>query len=650
MPRTVLDLTHYFLAHAREAGASLAAMLVVVGCFWAVGRLFSRREPAVAVMLGWAACYLIALLGALLGISDLRLALAISLLLALVSLLVHRPSLRMRNISWPALLLAAPLLVLGAFCPPPFWDSYMHWLPNALYLFQLGHFPAVPLAGFPSAHPTYPLALPLVIYFASQLADRFLEPAGTLTNVYCSLVAMSVAFGLIRSSLRVRLDGRADDRAMRIILTCGAFCAVILLNPSIQWVHYWSVIADPGLAVVVLIVIVRCCDFFLRATAQESAAAARAADDRADLISLFLLGVLMAGIKNSGWQLAVILAAAGALAAFLQGIALRRWLAPLVALVSGAVVAAALWNVYLSAQLPLPDQFSVRPLSAWHLDMAGQLAHAIRNDLFDHWQYYGLLIAAIVLGLWRAVRRTVPPSRLELMLTFAALAAVAHLAFLLLAYVGGGFADWEIARAASLQRYSTQVGFAVCALALIAVAVYSIERFPRAFQQRAVLAAGAVCLACIYAADLLYPSLQIASGSVRTVVEARALADKALLLTLPRERTALIGQKWSVLLAYYASWADIPAQRRPLIVAKEQGCDREDIERANLRINDWMSDARVDAIVLLDARELAQGLGLQPASDQIWRRKLRQWRVVDLGRSQASCGHRDSRTEAGPQP
>ena len=58
-------------------------------------------------------------------------------------------------------------------------------------------------------------------------------------------------------------------------------------------------------------------------------------------------------------------------------------------------------------------------------------------------------------------------------------------ASLMLAYLGTGFADWEIARAASLQRYSMHFGFAACATSLPVAAAWALETAQSAFARPA---------------------------------------------------------------------------------------------------------------------------------------------------------------------
>ena len=95
--------------------------------------------------------------------------------LALASLLVVRRPPRPAPQDWTWWALSAPLLALGAVIPSLYVDSYLHWLPNAFYMVETGHFPAAPLGGFPSLHPSYPPALGLITYFSSVLTGGALR-------------------------------------------------------------------------------------------------------------------------------------------------------------------------------------------------------------------------------------------------------------------------------------------------------------------------------------------------------------------------------------------------------------------------------------------------------------------------------------------
>jgi len=70
-----------------------------------------------------------------------------------------------------AAVLSVPLIVVVAAMSPSQWDEFTHWLPNARYLVEHGDFPRAGI-WIPSSQPSYPYALPLVAYMASQLAGR----------------------------------------------------------------------------------------------------------------------------------------------------------------------------------------------------------------------------------------------------------------------------------------------------------------------------------------------------------------------------------------------------------------------------------------------------------------------------------------------
>jgi hypothetical protein len=163
---------------------------------------------------------------------------------------------------------------------------------------HFGCFRAAPLGGFPSLHPSYPPALGLITYFASVLTGDFAEAAGPLTNVLLTLLAAGSVH---------RLLGRSLEEPGSGFTRVPYWSAALLLTPAVQWVRYWSALADPAIGVVVLVTIIRWCEYMAQPGESERTHKRR-------LLTILLLGALISGIKHSGWQIAVVMAAAGALA------------------------------------------------------------------------------------------------------------------------------------------------------------------------------------------------------------------------------------------------------------------------------------------------------------------------------------------------
>ena len=84
---------------------------------------------------------------------------------------------------WRVLVLASPLLLAVAAMKISQWDEFTQWLPNAKYILSYDAFPRTGLPESPSVFPSYPYALPLIVYLSSKLTGAFVENAGGLANL-----------------------------------------------------------------------------------------------------------------------------------------------------------------------------------------------------------------------------------------------------------------------------------------------------------------------------------------------------------------------------------------------------------------------------------------------------------------------------------
>ncbi len=640
--QSLYGLVVYLVGNGLAGVSSLLAVVVTFGALWAVGRLCSAREAPLATLAGWGLVYLVSILAAIAGLTNLKLTLGFLGLATVASFVVHGFPVRSSR-SWPTLLLVVPLFAFATMLPSFYWDSYSHWLPNALYVVQTDRFLTGLFEGFPSTHPTYPPATSLIIYFASCLTGEFAENAGLLTNVTLSLIAIAYVNALLRRSLANVGLIYGEDWLTRMWFSCFAFAAIVLLNPSIQWVHYWSTLAEPVIAVVVLITICAWCEYLVtgggRLDEQPAGRTSRPMGPAGDLAVLFTLGVLIGGIKHSGWQATVVMTCAIGMASMLRGIPARRWVVSALAICSGTAIAWAVWKYYLVTQLPLRDQFSIHPLSIWRWDLLTALLVAVVEDVKTFWIYYAMLVSALMAGIAALFRPVSRSSPIHLMLAVASLGMLGHFASLMAAYLGTGFEEWEIRRAASLQRYTTQFGFSVIAIGFVALAtkvlpmLHRVLSAPKLRRRNAFVGFGA--LAVLYLGLCIYPTLSYARYFYEYQSKSRDPAARALAFIPDAGRVAIIGEEWSVLLARYAS-LDVGLRERPVIVSWDLAWARDHLPLAESRISEWMSDRTVDYILLLDAPDIAVALGLSSERDHLWDRAAGAWRAIDTGRLPAT--------------
>jgi len=626
------------------SGGSWACIgvLIAFGGFWAIGRLVPDREPWESPLLGWSVSYLISVLAVLCGAANLKVGLVVCLALIVFSITRRRTTVQPGG-AWIYLIFGAAILILALFIPPLFIDSYMHWLLNAAYLFQLDSYPQAPLENFPSRHPTYPGAFPLAIYVASVVTGRFAEMAGSVTNAMSTLVATACIAQFLRENCASPLIGSRAASISRYGIPALAFCIVLPLNPAIQLEYYWSAIADPALAAVVLVVVVQWCRFMTHEEfdlAHEdlrndwrSPSVSRAGSA---LLSLFLLSSLIGGLKTSGWVVAFVLSAAGALVAVIHRVPARRWISGGIAISSGAWLSCSIWNAYLAYRLPIPDEVSVLPIGEWRFDLLGSFLMSVRADALGHWQYYGLVFATCVAGFLSLIKRSLIASpNARLLLGVVSVAMSLHVLSLVATYIGVSFLDWEISQALSFQRYSAHLGFSVC---VVGIAVLVLEALPYAagFLRRArakyVVACATAACGALFFVQVVRPSLSVAAD-LRGSLEKTVPSLTALKLIPAGHRAVVVGDFWSLYLIQYVLWTEIALPDRPILVAKQEVNRRKDVPAAEQELERWIADPSIDAILLVDALEFAVQVGLEPAPDYLWSRSTERWQKLDIERA-----------------
>ena len=430
------EFARYLIGNASTGVVELLGTLAVFVGFYCVGRLCGVARVPAAALVGWAAVSLVAVGAAIVGVSSLTVTIGVFVSLGVLGALVRRSAMRDLATSWPWMVSIVPLAGLGTVLPSFYWDGYSHWLPNALYLIEMDHFPVAPLDGVSSDHPTYPPALALVIYLVTAFTRRYSESAGLLTNVLVSAIAV----GYLTDSLRPMLFSAptAVEPSRRSMLVTSSLVAILVfvINPSFQLVHYWSAIADPPLAIVVLVTLGVWCEQLAVDRPVAVAGESRPRidrDERTDWAVLFFLGALIGLIKHSGWQITLVLLGAGAVVCVCRGVPLRRAAKSALAIGLGTGVACAMWKYYLATELPIQERAGevLLPLAEWRYDLLGPLLRAALTDARQYWIYYGTLCAFLIIGI-RTLSKSSSgeKSPLNLMLGIASVSLLAHLACL----------------------------------------------------------------------------------------------------------------------------------------------------------------------------------------------------------------------------
>ncbi len=261
---------------------------------------------------------------------------------------------------WRVLVLALPIWTIMVAVQPALPDTFTNFLPNAVYLFDHGFFPADDRPHSFATWPAFPYNQPLATYLATLFLPQF--PPGALVHLNILLQVMLAL--LFARMLRPRT---AEFAATPSWSACaGGLLLVLALNPGFVPRIDFTSYAEPALTVGVCAVgwlAARCLS-----TMAEGGAAWRG-PARHEVVLLALCLAALVGIKQVG----IVLAFGLLLGMLLLALADRR-IARGHAL--GAIVLAALpslllygvWRWYVLTHFAL-GELKLLPPSAWQFDI-----------------------------------------------------------------------------------------------------------------------------------------------------------------------------------------------------------------------------------------------------------------------------------------
>jgi hypothetical protein len=446
----------------------LGAVLLIALAFMSMGSVVERRDPLqkgrliqeTQLVSGWAITITIF---TILGVSGLKDFTVIAAVLAAIAVMMFVVSFRRYGQVgpsgwWRILLLASPLLALGAAMTSTQWDELTSWLPNARYLVEHDAFPRNDLPASPAVFPAYPYGIPFIIYFSSRLIGDFVENAAALFNF---LLYLSFGLFLVRlAASNVTRHDPSDSRDAEFghVRMGWALCAfagllVTAFNPTYVSRLVFSSYADAPTSITV---------------------------GFAGALTWMMLNALADGnralAKSQAWQCGLVMTAMVALKqvnlVFLIALCLSalwitardpsiKWrdvcrVAPYAVVLPVIVYGA--WRLHVSLHLP-GREFSFNPLSSWHVALLPDIISRMALVASKKGGYFGIMTVAVIIALrfvWR------PRTAFERLTVLTAAMFLAYNGFLLLTYVAA-FSEAEAVRVASYWRYNTHLG-GVCLL------------------------------------------------------------------------------------------------------------------------------------------------------------------------------------------
>jgi len=384
---------------------------------------------------------------------------------------------------WRVGVVALPLLVTVWGIGPGLVDSYTHWIPNLVYLADLGTFPRSPGEAPLSSFPAFPYGLQMLAYAAVRVGGRLGGNAADPT----ALMRMSLLLQLAAAAMLARAlqaawffrDGRGRPSAAASLIpgwlaALLGFLLVIPLNPffypKVQLSPYGDAATSVALAACVI-----------------AARDALKGGGRAAWSALAMAATAFVATKQANFALVGCLF----VAANAWSLRTKGWAATWGRLAAAAlpcVLTCVVWRLYVHAHLPAAEN-RVMAFSDWDVQGAGEILRSMLVRLVKSPPELLLLILALLVGV-REWRRPAAESGLAAMM---AIVTAAYELFLFAAYVMV-FGGEHAAEALSFERFNSHlsVGLLLVLAPYLARACAGVEG--RVTAQGALLAASSLSI------------------------------------------------------------------------------------------------------------------------------------------------------------
>jgi hypothetical protein len=393
------------------------------GVFWLAGRALAggRGTPELQLFAGWGAFCLVLTLWGVATQTSMRWPALLFLPLAAAALVA--PSLRPTRADALGVLritvLALPIWAIMAAVQPALPDTFTNFLPNAVYLFDHGFFPADDRAHAFATWPAFPYNQPLATYLATLFLPQF--PPGALVHLN---ILLQVTLGLLFARI-LRPRDAAFAATPPWCACAGGLLLVMALNPGFVPRIDFTSYAEPALTVGVCIV------GWL--AARILARSARGRTTRGHLVLLALSLAALTGIKQVG----IVLAFGLLLGMLVLALADRR-IAPMQAL--RAIIAAALpglviyavWRWYVLTGFA-SGELKLLPPSQWQFDILPITLANILVAIAEKPLFFTLIAIVVAAGAGLTARHGLRTSTRLLLLT--SILFVVYNLFLILIYV-----------------------------------------------------------------------------------------------------------------------------------------------------------------------------------------------------------------------
>jgi hypothetical protein len=381
MPALTLLLPSW-LDLAGWGGVTLACLAMC-----GIGRLTTRARaaPESALLAGWGVCVLL--------LTGWGIATPLSMYVPALVLLVTGlgallwPQARLRARDWCVLarivVLALPLLAIMASARPSLPDTWLNLLPNAVYLYDHGFFPA---DARPAAHSFIagaPYNMQLASYMAGLLLPDF--PASAMIDFN---IVLQLAAGLLLARIMMQ-----DDAALPRwpVLALGQLLA-IPLNPGFDPRYHFSAYSEASVTVALLFA------GWHAARALDRLGGGR--DARDDLLLLAPILAVLVNIKQESVALAVG-AVLSALAVALLARAQRgKAMAQILLAALPALLLYLGWRGYVLNHFALGELKGL-PVEQWHIRELPTILLNMLRAIGERGVFFAILFIALAVAAWR---------------------------------------------------------------------------------------------------------------------------------------------------------------------------------------------------------------------------------------------------------
>ncbi len=455
MPPLALLLPSW-LDLAGWAGVALASVAMC-----GLGRLATRgrAHPESALLAGWGVVVLVLTGWGIATPVSMYVPAALLLVLGLAGILgaPWRAALRV-------VLLALPLLVIMASARPSLPDTWLNLLPNAVYLYDHGFFPA---DARPAAH-SFIAGAPYNMQLASYLAGLLLPDFPASAMIDFNLVLL-LAAGLLLARI---IAGGAAAQPRWTVLALGLLLA-IPLNPGFDPRYHLSPYSETSVMVALLFAGWHAARALDRLSGQR--------DAQEDLVLLALILAVLVNIKQESVALALgIVVSALAVASMARA---QRGSAV------GQILLAALpalllylgWRWYVLSHFALGELKDL-PFAQWHIRELATILRNMLGAIGERGVFFAILFIALLFAAWRLARRELDlGARVGAMLLGT---TVVYNLFLFAAYVAHFEGRMGI-EAHSYFRYNTHLGLLLMAALVLFMRDWRWSTTRRALASRA---------------------------------------------------------------------------------------------------------------------------------------------------------------------